>query len=146
MLEARIIEPVEEYEWINPMVVQDKNSGKIRICLDLRKLNDACLRDPFPTPFIDEVLDNLGGQKVYSFTDEFSGYHHIRIAKEDRHKTKFAIEWGYYQYTMMPFGLKNAPTIFSRMVVEAFGFLHKILEAYFDVWTIFSLLKNHIEC
>jgi hypothetical protein len=51
--------------------------------VDLRKLNDACLSDPFPTPFTDEVLDNVGGQEVYSFMDGFSGYHHIRIAKED---------------------------------------------------------------
>jgi hypothetical protein len=91
MLEARIIEPVEELEWISPMVVQDKKTGEIMICLDLRKLNDACLHDPFPTPFIEEVLDNVGGQEVYSFTDGFSGYHHIQIAKEDHHKTTFAI-------------------------------------------------------
>jgi hypothetical protein len=77
MLEAGIIEPVEESEWISPMVVQDKKSGEIRICVDLRKLNDACLHDPFPTPFTDEVLDNVGGQEVYSFTDGFSGYHQI---------------------------------------------------------------------
>jgi hypothetical protein len=77
MLEAGIIEPVEESEWIIPMVVQDKKTGEIRICIDLRKLNDACLHDPFNTPFIDEVLDNVGGQEVYSFTDGFSGYHQI---------------------------------------------------------------------
>jgi putative transposase len=129
------------------MVVQDKKTGDIRIYVDLRKLNDACLHDPFPTPFTDEVLDNVGGQEVYSFTNGFSGYHQIRIAKEDRHKTTFATEWGYYQYIVMPFGLKNAPTMFSRVVVEAFKeFLHKFLEEYFDDWTIFSLLKNHIEC
>jgi hypothetical protein len=75
MLEAGIIEPVEESERIIPMVVQVKKSGEIRICVDLRKLNDACLHDPFPTPFIDEVLDNVGGQEVYSFIDGFSGYH-----------------------------------------------------------------------
>jgi hypothetical protein len=93
------------------------------------------------------VLDNVGGQEVYSFTNEFSGYHQIRIAREDHHKTTFAIEWGYYQYIVMPFGLKNSQTIFSRVVVEAFKeFLHKFLEAYFDDWTVFSLLKNHIEC
>jgi hypothetical protein len=93
------------------------------------------------------VLDNVGGHEVYSFTDGFSGYHQIRIAKEDHHKTTFAREWGSYQYTVMPFGLKNAPTIFSRVVVEAFKeFLHKLLEAYFDDWTVFSLLQNHIEC
>ena len=84
MLTAGIIEPVEESEWVIPMVVQEKKTkGEIRICVDLRKLNDACLHDPFPTPFTNEVLDNVGGQEVYSFTDGFSGYHQIRIAPED---------------------------------------------------------------
>jgi hypothetical protein len=147
MLEARIIEPVEESEWISPMVVQDKKIGGIRICVDLRKLNDAFLHDPFSTPLTDEVLDNVGGHEVYSFTDGFLGYHQIMITKEDHHKTIFATEWESYQYTVMPFGLKNAPTIFSRVVVEEFKeFLHKCLEAYFDDWIVFSLLKNHIEC
>jgi hypothetical protein len=133
MLEARIIEPVEESEWISPMVVQDKKTSEIRIYVDLKKLNDACLHDPFPTPFIDEVLDNMGGQEVYSFTDGFSGYHQIHNSKEDRHKTTFSTEWGSYQYIVMPFGLKNAPTIFSRVVVESFKeFFHKFLEAYID--------------
>jgi hypothetical protein len=75
ILEALIIEPVEEYEWISPMVVQDKKQGEIKICVDLRKLNDAYLHDPFPTPFTDEVLYNVGGQEVYSFIDGFLGYH-----------------------------------------------------------------------
>jgi hypothetical protein len=71
MLEARIIEPVEESEWISPMVVQDKKTGEIRICVDLRKMNDECLHDPFPTPFTDEVLDNVGGQDTYSLQTSF---------------------------------------------------------------------------
>jgi hypothetical protein len=147
MMEAGIIEPIKESEWISPMVVQDKKTGEIRICMDLRKLNNACLHDPFPTPFIDEVLDNVGGQEVYSFTDGFSGYHQIRITKEDHHKTTFSTVWGSYQYIVIPFGLNNSPAIFSRVVVEAFKeFFHKFLEAYFDDWIVFSLLKNHIEC
>jgi hypothetical protein len=130
MMEEGIIELVEESEWINPMVVQDKMSREIRIFVDLRKLNDACLHDPFLTPFINEVIDNLGGQEVYSFTDGCSGYHQIIIAKEDIHKTTFATEWGSFQYIVMCFGWKNAPSIFSRVVVEAFKeFLHKFLEA-----------------
>jgi hypothetical protein len=63
MLELGIIELVEESEWISPMVVEDKKTGEIKICVYLRKPNDACLHDPFPTPFIDEVLDNVVGQK-----------------------------------------------------------------------------------
>jgi hypothetical protein len=61
MLEAGIIEPLEESEWISLMVVQDKKTCEIRICVDLMKLNDACLHDPFPTPFTNNVLDNVGG-------------------------------------------------------------------------------------
>jgi hypothetical protein len=86
----------------------------------LRKLNDACLHDPFPTPFTNEVLENVWGHEAYSFTDGFLGYHQIKIAQEDRYKTTFVTEWGSYQYTVMPFGLKNTPTIFSRVVIVTF--------------------------
>ena len=72
ILEAGIIELVEESEWISPMAVQENKQGGIRICVDLRKLNDACLHVLFPTPFRDEVLENIGGQETYSFTDGFS--------------------------------------------------------------------------
>jgi hypothetical protein len=129
------------------MVVQNKKTGEIRICVDLRKLNGAYLHDPFPTPFRDEVLDNVGGHEVYSFTYRFSGYHQIQIAKADHHKTTFSTEWGSYQYTVTPFGLKNAPTIFSKVLVQVFKeFLHKFSKAYFDDLIVFSLLKNHVEC
>jgi hypothetical protein len=73
MLKADIIELVEELEWISLMVVQDKKQGGIMICINLRKLSDACLHDPFPTPFIDEVLENMGGHEAYSFMDGFFG-------------------------------------------------------------------------
>ena len=146
MLEAGIIEPIKELEWISPMVIQEKNTvGEIRMFVELRKLNDACLHDHFPTPFTDEFLENVAGQEVYSFTDGFSGYHQIRIASKDWHKTTFATEGGYYQYTVMPFGLKNAPAIFSRIFVAAFKeYIHMFLEVYFDDWMVFGLLKDHI--
>jgi len=86
MTTIEIIEPVEELDWVSLMVVQENNSkGEIRICVDLRKLNYACMHDPFPTPFIHEVLDNVGGKEAYSFTNVFFGYHQIRIALEDKH-------------------------------------------------------------
>ena len=73
------------------MVVQDKKTvGEVRICVNLRKLNDAFLHDPFPTPFTIEVLESVRGQEIYSFTNGFSGYDQIRIAKEYRHKATFA--------------------------------------------------------
>jgi hypothetical protein len=71
------------------MVVQDKKSGGIKIYVDMRKLNDSFLHDPFSTPFIDEVVENVGGHEDYSFIDGFSGYHQIKIAQEYRYKTTF---------------------------------------------------------
>lgn len=69
MLVAGITKPIEEFKWISPMVVQEKKrKGDINICVDLWKLNNACNHDPFPTPFIDECLNNIGKQEAYSFT------------------------------------------------------------------------------
>jgi hypothetical protein len=82
MLEVGIIRLIEEPKWISPMVVQDKKIGGIMIYIDLKKLNDACLHDPFPTPFTNEVLENVGGQDAYSFTNGFSGYHQIKISQK----------------------------------------------------------------
>jgi hypothetical protein len=76
------------------MVVHEKRQGGMRICVDLRKLNDSFLHDSFPTPFIDEVRENVEGQEAYSFIDGFSRYHYIRIALEDRQKKTFSTEWG----------------------------------------------------
>lgn len=64
MLQKRIIESIEESEWISPIVIQESKIGGIRLCVDLRKLNDACITDPFPTPFTDEVLESLGGRRL----------------------------------------------------------------------------------
>ena len=146
MIAAGIIKLVERLDWVSLMVVQEKKAkGEIQICVDLRKLNDACIHAPFPTPVSDEILDGVGGQEAYSFMDGFSGYHHIRIAREDRSKTTFATEWGSFQYTVISFGLKNTPTIYSRVVVVVFKeFIHKSLEVYFDDWTVFGLVKAHV--
>lgn len=146
MLEAGIIKPVEESERVSLMVVQDKKIGKIRIYVDLRKLNDACVHDLFPTLLIDGVLENVEGQEAYSFTNGFSWFHHINIALEDMHKTTLVTEWGSFHYIVMPFSLKNEPTVFFKVVITYFKyFIHKFLEVYLDDWTVFSLLKKHIE-
>ena len=83
---------------------------------------------------------------MYSFTDGFSSYHQIRITKEYRHKMTFVTEWGCFQYTVMPFGLKNVPTVFSRVIVTSFKyFIQKFLQVYMDDWTVYGLIKDHLE-
>ena len=102
-MEVGIIEPVEESEWIIPIVIQEKKAtGEVRIYIDLIKISDACLHDPFPTPFMDEVLEIIAGKEMFSFTDGFQGYYQVQILQEYRHKTTFVTKWGCYQYTVMP--------------------------------------------
>ena len=76
MLDTGIIEPIEESEWIIPIVIQDKKTTcKVRIYFNLINLSDACLRDPFPTPSTDELLESIKGKEIYPFTDGFYSYH-----------------------------------------------------------------------
>ena len=128
------------------MVVQEKKQkDEIMTCVDIRKLNDTYVHDPFLTPSTDEELENFGGQEAYSFIDGFSWYHQIKITPEDRSKMTFTMEWGCFQYTIMAFGLKKAPTIFLRIVVAAFKeYIHKFFEVYLDDWIVFGLVKHHV--
>ncbi|KAH9330126.1 hypothetical protein KI387_002234 [Taxus chinensis] len=132
MIASRIIEAMEESDWINLMVINIKKDGWIRISVDYRELNAVCVINPFPTPFIEEILEGVARHEIYSFTDGFSGYHQVRITKEDQEKTTFTTEWGIFAYTVMPFGLKNV-LVFSCIVVQVFqDFIHKFLQVYLD--------------
>ena len=86
MLAAGIIYPIVQSEWEIPMVVQPKKHDptKLQICVDFQELNKVTLTDPFPTPYVDEILNEFEGHECYSFTDGFSGYNQVPIAKEDK--------------------------------------------------------------
>jgi hypothetical protein len=90
MLEARLIFAVEEADWVSPIVIWSKKGIEdIKACVDYKILNSACVHDPFPTPFTDEVLEHVAGKEAYSFTNGFSGYHQVRIVEEEKKKTTF---------------------------------------------------------
>ena len=106
---------------------------KLRICVNFRELNKVTLRDPSPTPYVDEILNEVAGHECYSFTDGFSRYNQVPIAKEDQKNTTFICEFGSFAYRVMPFGLKNAPVVFSRIVVKTFQeYIYKMMTVYFD--------------
>jgi hypothetical protein len=146
ILEDGLIFQVEEEEWVSSIVIQNKKDIEdIRVCLDYKSLNFACVHDPFPTPFTDEVLEQVVRKEEYPFTNGFLGYHQVRIAEEDKRKTTFITEWGSFAYNVMPFGLKNTPAGFSRIVIKYFReFIHKFIEVYMDDWIIYILLKEHV--
>ena len=94
-------------QWVANMVVVPKKDGKIWVCVDYRDLNKASLKDGFPLPHIDILVDNTAKNATYSFMDEFSSYNQIRMEEEDKEKTTFVTSWGTFCYKVMPFGLKN---------------------------------------
>jgi len=78
-------------------------------------------------------LDNFARNEIYSFTDDFSSYHQVKITDEDKKKTTFTTEWGSYSYNVMPFSLNNAPFVFSMIGIAAFqDYIHNFLEVYMD--------------
>jgi hypothetical protein len=106
LLAIGFIVPMEEATWLYPIVVVLKKNGKLQICMDFQKLNVVTKKDPYPLPFMEEVLDMVAGHEVYSFLDGFSSYHQIMIALEDKHKIVFITNWGAFVWIAMPFGLK----------------------------------------
>ena len=76
----------------------DKKQGVIQICIDFHDLNQVCPKDNFPTPFINQILDECVGSELFSFMDGFSGYNQIQIKLEDQHKTAFICPWGNFAY------------------------------------------------
>ena len=103
LLDVGFIYPISDSQWVSPLVLVPKKDGRWHICIDYRELNKATLKDYFPLPFIDQVLDTFAGKKYFSFLDGFSGYNQIQIAPEDQDKTNFTCPWGTFAYRVLPF-------------------------------------------
>ncbi|RVW59330.1 Transposon Ty3-I Gag-Pol polyprotein [Vitis vinifera] len=108
LLEARFIREVDYPDWLANVVVVPKKEGKWRVCVDYTNLNNACPKDSFPLPRIDQIVDSIAGQGMLSFLDALSGYHQILMSPADEEKTAFITPYDLYCYKVMSFGLKNA--------------------------------------
>ncbi len=112
MQESGVISPSAS-PWASPVVLVRKKDGTLRFCIDYRELNSVTKTDTFPLPRIDDMLDQLNKAKFLSTLDLASGYWQVQVHPQ---KTAFVTHWGLYQFNVMPFGLKNAPGVFQRLM------------------------------
>ena len=146
MLEMGVIERASG-PWSSPIVLVEKKDGSLRFCVDYRRLNDATVKDVYPLPRIDDVLDRLGGAKFFTTLDLFKGYWQIPLHLRDRVKTAFVTPDGLFQFRVMPFGLCNAPASFQRMMDAVLGPLKwQTCLVYMDDILIFAdTFEEHLD-
>ncbi|KAG1332920.1 hypothetical protein G6F62_007014 [Rhizopus arrhizus] len=132
MLNLGLIRP-SKGTWSSPCFFVKKKDGSLRLVIDYRRLNRMTIKDNFPLPIIDTLLDSLAGAKVYSTLDAASGYWQVPMEIDSIERTGFITPQGTYEFQVMPFGLTSAPATFQRMMTNLLGeYIGKFVHVFID--------------
>jgi len=131
LLEKGFIRPSSS-PYAAPVIFVKKKDGTLRACQDYRPLNALTVKDRYPLPLIDDLLDGLRGSSIFSKLDLRSGYHQIRVAEEDIPKTAFVSKFGHFEFLVLPFGLCNAPSSFMRAMDSVFENDKEFVKVFLD--------------
>ncbi|WVZ58893.1 hypothetical protein U9M48_009115 [Paspalum notatum var. saurae] len=132
--------------WALPVLLTEKKDGTLRMCVDYRGLNAVTVKNKYPLPRIEDLFDQLKGACVFSKIDLRYGYHQLRIRPSDIPKTAFISRYGLYEYTVMSFGLTNAPAFFMYMMNSVFmEYLDKFVVIFIDDILIYSKTEEEHE-
>nr|KYP41907.1 Transposon Ty3-I Gag-Pol polyprotein [Cajanus cajan] len=146
LLEKKMIRPsVSPRE--APVLLVKKKDGGVRLCVDYRYLSKLTIKNKYPLPMIDDLMDQLRGAYVFSKIDLRFGYHQIRVKEKDIPKIDFRTRYDHYEYVVMPFGVTNAPTIFMDYMNMIFRpFLDKFVVVFIDDILVYSRsMEEHRE-
>jgi len=129
--------------WGALMLLVKKKDGSMRLCVNYRQLNKVTIMNRYPLPRIDDLMDQLVGAEVFSKTDLRSRYHQIRVKSEDISKTAFRTRYGHYEYSVMPFGVTNAPFVFMEYMNRIFHpYLDQFVVVFIDDILVYSKLEE----
>jgi hypothetical protein len=138
-LKDGIIFPVKYSEWVSNLVPVQKTTGQIRLCVYFHTLNQASIKDHFPLPNMEMILQQVAGSQMMSLLNGFSGYNQIKVKRVDEYKTTFITRWGTFAYERIPFVLSNASATFQRaMQIDFDNLIDKIIQIYLDDLTVYS--------
>jgi hypothetical protein len=125
--------------WAAPVLFMEKKDGTRRMCIDYRALNEVTIKNKYPMSRIEDLFDQLRGANMFSKIDLRLGYHQLRIRPSDIPKTTFITMYGLYEFTVMSFGLTNAPAFFMNMMNNVFmDYLDKFVVVFIDDILIYS--------
>ena len=146
MERLRVIARVEQpTDWCAGMVVVQKPNGKVRICVDLTRLNESVRRERHPLPSVDQVLAQLSGATIFSKLDANSGFWQVPLSQESALLTTFITPFGRFCFHRLPFGISSAPEIFQRMMSQMLSGLPGTVCMMDDVLVFGETQEEHDE-
>ena len=136
MLDSGVIRPSTS-PWASPIVLVRKKDGSIRPCVDFRPLNQLTVPDRFPIPHMDDLRDKLSSARVFTTLDLAKGYWQVPLAEDSMPLTSFVVPQGQFEFTRLPFGLRNAPSHFCRMMSTVLAGIPNVV-VYLDDITVYA--------